>query len=1290
MLKKTLCILSFSILFFCSWAQYSGGIGTGNTMAVLQNTTCTQFPDAYFAYLGGTAGIKQNDTVSYTNCSQILATYYAYYGGVSGNMKSDTVNYTTCTTYPNSFFAYLGGASSSVNHDTAFYTQCSQTPATYYAYYGGLSGNTSYDTVSYTSCTTYPISYYAYLGGNGSGNTSDKKEYIACIQTPNTYFAYFGGKSNQFSSNYRGYCIVDTPKAGFIADYDTICAGQSIVFSDTSLNNPMDWQWSFSGGTPNTSKLQSPQITYNSPGTYTVSLIVTNSLGSDTIVKTNYIKVLGKPSVTVTVNSGDSTVFCQGDSVTLSAQSSSANYVWSTGSTSSSITIYNSGSYHVIAADTNNCTDTSSTIPVSVHTIPSASILITGTASFCDGDSVLLSATTADNYLWNTGDTTQSIVVKTSGVYDVTLTNGELCSVTSSQQTVSVNTPLVINLNYSHQTYYNVNNGFATVTVNGSNSPYTYLWSTGETTDSIGNLAPGNYLVTVTDNVGCSNKDSLIVEALNCAGLTSTITKSDETVVARNDGTAKVTALGGIAPYTYLWSNTATADSIGNLSPSNYFVTITDSVGCFVKDSVIIESVNCSALSVVISKTNETIVSGNNGTAKATALGGITPYTYMWSSGETTDSIFNLSPNTYTLTVTDSIGCTATKSVTINKTNCSALSLTITKTNETTVSGNDGTAKATALGGITPYIYLWNTGETTDSIFNLSPDTYTLTVTDSIGCADSSKITINPFVCTLSVTLSSQHETAVNANDGQATAVVSGGMSPYSYLWSNSKTTSSILSLSPGKYAVTVTDSSGCQASDSTSIDSFVVKTYCTPVYSTGTTWGDFIDGVELGSIVNLNTGSKNGPSYNDYTAQSTSLTINQSYTLKITSGSYSYDTFAAWIDFNGDGDFTDSGEALGSFSSTSPYQTKNINFSVPNSAKKGKTRLRVRALSGTTITPCGSSLYGEAEDYSVEITNCSVISIVLNKTNENCSNCNNGSIAAIPSGGNTPYSYHWSNGKTSSSITNLAPGAYTVTVTDSLGCTQTGTSEVFPFSCQLAVSVTTTDESFQGALDGTAKANVSGGILPLAYLWSNGATTATLSGLSQGNYGVTVTDAANCTATSSGIVKGLCTLSLTITGTDESSSGASDGTAQAMISGGMSPYSYLWSNSETTSSILGLAPGVYSVTVTDIFGCSVTDFISIKPAILVSVLSPIKEDNSLVIYPNPASDILNVELFSSTDATYLLTDITGKVLISGALNLQTNTISLNQLSQGTYFLQVNQGKDMFVEKVIVISNYQR
>lgn len=218
--------------------------------------------------------------------------------------------------------------------------------------------------------------------------------------------------------------------------------------------------------------------------------------------------------------------------------------------------------------------------------------------------------------------------------------------------------------------------------------------------------------------------------------------------------------------------------------------------------------------------------------------------------------------------------------------------------------------------------------------------------------------------------------------------------------------------------------------------------------------------------------------------------------------------------------------------------------------------------------------------------TPCATVSTT--GSNPNCFGSATGSATASVTGGTSPYTYAWSNGGTSASISNLAAGTYTVTVTTATGCTATG-SRVVTQPTAIATSTAITPAT-NGQNNGVIDLTVSGGTPAYTYIWSNGKTTQDINGLAPGTYTVTVTDSKGCTATKSATVPTgtgtPITLSFAVT---NATSGSSNGAIDLTVSGGTSPFSYLWSNGATTQDLANLAAGTYAVTVTGANAASAT-----------------------------------------------------------------------------------------------------
>lgn len=372
------------------------------------------------------------------------------------------------------------------------------------------------------------------------------------------------------------------------------------------------------------------------------------------------------------------------------------------------------------------------------------------------------------------------------------------------------------------------NTGSITVNINGGSGTYGYSWNTTppQTTQTISNLAPGSYMVTVTDSISGCTKDTTFV-LTNGSSLQVAIDSSvNVSCNGGNSGIAYASASGGLGSVTYSWDTNPiqTSSTATGLPAGTYNVTVTDSVGCIAIATVVITEPN--PLQVTPTMTAmPTCNGGSNGTAIANANGGVPPYTYSWNTIpiQTTQSASGLSAGQYTVTVIDSNGCIVTGNVLI--TQPTAISNNIQITNITCYNGNDGAITLSSSGGTAPYSYSWSTSvNTSNTETGLSSGTVYVTTTDNQGCfvVDTIEI-VNPDSMSLVLTHTSA---SCNTADGTATANVVGGNAPYSYLWSvNNQTTQMADSLPGGIVSVVVIDANGCSVSGSINIDTVNIHT---------------------------------------------------------------------------------------------------------------------------------------------------------------------------------------------------------------------------------------------------------------------------------------------------------------------------------------------------------------------------------------------------------------------------------------------------------------------------------
>jgi len=366
--------------------------------------------------------------------------------------------------------------------------------------------------------------------------------------------------------------------------------------------------------------------------------------------------------------------------------------------------------------------------------------------------------------------------------------------------------PDVVSSVIEHIACYGDTNGSIALSLNGT-GPYTYAWSNGETADSISLLSAGNYTVTVSYGIGCSEMATYSI--LEPDSLVSQPIIADENC-GSGEGSVTSNALGGTAPHTYTWAHGDTNAVARNLTIGTYYYTVTDSRGCLHNDSAVVNGTPAVDAVVTLS---EPSCGTSLGVINVAPSSGPSPYSYAWSHnpGLLTGNATSLTPAAYAVTVSDSNNCSRVFSVLLNSQNAPVI---------TTDSVTDAICFGEALGGIdvsvaggtAPYTYLWSddSAATDQDLVFAKGGIYFLTVTDDQSCvgihtdtidqADSMDIRLNPSFLSCFGDTGATIETQV-----------SGGNPGYSYIWSNQDTTPNISDLVAGAYALTVTDTNNCK-----------------------------------------------------------------------------------------------------------------------------------------------------------------------------------------------------------------------------------------------------------------------------------------------------------------------------------------------------------------------------------------------------------------------------------------------------------------------------------------------
>lgn len=463
---------------------------------------------------------------------------------------------------------------------------------------------------------------------------------------------------------------------------------------------------------------------------------------------------------------------------------------------------------------------------ITINAKPTLSASATNTSCVsCNGTATVNAsgASTPYTYQWNdpSSGVTSSVASLCAGSFQVTVTDANGCTEIAG---VNISDGASMSISTS-STNANCGNATGTATANptGGTGAYTYLWDDpGMQTNQVAiGLNSGTYNVTIEDANGCTIETDFFSAAVvnSTAEVYASIpSSSNPSSCGSSDGTATASASGGTSPYSYNWSNSSTSAAITGLAGGTYIVTITDANSC--TDTASVTLTVPSAPNVSASGTDPTGCGTTDGTATASASGGTSPYFYNWSNSASTSTITGLSAGTYTVTITDANSCTANASVTL--TASSAPSVTTAGTDPTCNGDTDGTATATGSGGTGSFTYSWNTtpAQSNATATGLSGGIlYTVTITDGIGCNNTSSITlIDPAAIVLST--SSTNASCGNSDGDVSVTVSSGGTAPFSYLWDDpgAQTTSTANNLTAGSFNVIVTDANGCLQNSSANV----------------------------------------------------------------------------------------------------------------------------------------------------------------------------------------------------------------------------------------------------------------------------------------------------------------------------------------------------------------------------------------------------------------------------------------------------------------------------------------
>jgi gliding motility-associated-like protein len=915
-----------------------------------------------------------------------------------------------------------------------------------------------------------------------------------------------------------------------------------------------------------------PQATGNFTGLTTGSYVVTVTDANGCSTTVPFI-ISGPPtlvinSLSVTSNYNGSQVSCAGAcdgaaTVVGAGGTGTYTFLWSNGQTTFTATgLCNAGApYGVTVTDQNGCSVsgvvTTFTEPSTI-TLTATNQINIGCAGATTGSFEIVATGGTPNYSYNIGTGNQPTGLYSNlsaGIYCVTVTDANNCqdvicvTVSQTSQMVLTMTPITGNLSCANSA-----NGSAQVQPSGGTAPYTYLWANGQTTSIATGLSGGSQCVTVTDANLCTATACVTITGPTAVDIT-VVSTTNASCFGVADGRITVQATGGTAPYIYsinggtIFTNQVTFNNLtGTVSGFTYTIIVRDANGC--QDTTTATMFSPSQVQVLlVNEEDVTCFGDNTGSVTVTGLGGTAPYQYSFQGGAftSTNSFVDLIAGTYAIIVRDSAGCTGNLSVTISQP--AALVLNIDIANDPSCNLTcDGQIQVSATGGTAPYTYSTDGSsfQTSGSFINLCEGTYPMTVEDGQGCQTTVNVTLtDPLPVSVTLTQTGRILCA-GGDEGEVTAVASGGTGGFTYLWQpGGQTTAIATGLTAGGYSVTVTDANGCVRTASITISEPTIL---------------------AATVVNQQNPSCNGSANGFVIVEATATTGTGPYTYDIGSGNQASGTFTG----------------LGAG-----------NYGVTVTDANGCTAVVPVIITEPAVLDAPTAQ----------------VSSNYNGSNISCANACDGA-AIVPSpiiGGTAPYNFLWSTGETSQSISGLCAGTYGVTTTDANGCRDTSTVTVIAPQ-QLTATTAVTGAGCVGGSAGDVTVTANGGTAPYSYAINGGTaqTSNVFTNLSAGTYTIVITDANGCSVSSVAIVTTTSSINITATATSNfggynvSCAGSNNGTATATAVGGTAPYSYSWSTTpvQATQVATGLSAGVYTVTVTDNIGCSNTVNVTItEPA---------------------------------------------------------------------------------------------
>ncbi|MCO6479556.1 MAG: T9SS type A sorting domain-containing protein [Phaeodactylibacter sp.] len=1096
------------------------------------------------------------------------------------------------------------------------------------------------------------------------------------------------------------------------------CQGQALPVLQVTSTEMVNWYTQPQGGAPVGAGLA---LTPSAPGTYYAEAVTAQGCASETRTAVTAVEL-----PTPTADAGNDAAICSGSSVTLSSSASGGSgsgytYGWSgglpsvqnpTASPVSDIT------YMLTVTDGKGCTDTDE-VTVTVNGLPQASIqAVNANCGQSDGSATAIATGGAGDYsfAWSDGQTGPTANGLAAGPISVTVTDGAGCMATASVTISDIAGPAIFPMNSQE-----ICAGETATLQTGANSgtgPYTFTWNQGLPNGPVQTVSPGStttYQATVADANGCLASTTVLVTV---HPLPVANAGDDREICSGEQSLLQASASGGTGDYVYHWNNSlgfGAEKLVSPLATTTYTITITDEEGCSDTDEVMLSVNPLPAVSITKA---DAACGQDNGSAVATATGGAGPYTFEWSDGQAGENATGLAAGSYSVTATDTRGCTATATVAISDQAGPVVNIPGVSQ---ICRGDSANLIAIVVDGNGPFSYNWNDALGTNNNIRVAPTTtraYSVTVTDANNCVGVAQVTVpvaqratvnagpNQSVC-LGEAIQLNGQIGGGAASAEWDALIAGGTFSPGPDALDAVYTPPAGYTGPVTFALMVEAEAPCpavlsyMAADIKPLPALEIdggSVQCEPGFNN---YGFEI--ASNASQVNCSAGAvaPAGPGLLSVTGIPVGLNVTVTAVNPVTGCENTEEVNSPICEC--EAVVSDPPVSLGNVEvcEGAPLPALQVEVDEGETAFWYATPTGGDTLAENTTSyqpDAPGSYYAARFDLQTLCETTARVEVSLSTRPLPVANAGEdqticpGDEATLQAQEEEGYAYEWSTGATTAATT-VSPATtqtYTVTVTaDGCSAEDMVTVAVTP-DIEAAFVLQNALDCF-GDTDGVLFVNATGGAPPLSYEWNTGDTLPSLSGLSANIYTVTITDQEECETTESFEMTEPSAITETAVSITADTNGIGSGAIDIEIGGGSPPYAFTWTGQNFSSSQedpSGLREGEYFLEVRDSRGCAQALGPFTVP-LIVGLEDKLVRPAAVQLFPNPTTGRVwaSVSLPRRGDVQLEAFNPLGERILRQEwrdITERSAELDFSAHSSGVYLVKITYGQEVFAKRLIV------